>query len=153
MKVRSNFFSVLLGFGVLVLTGCLTNDTTTFYELKSLRFELQADSATRGQQAEYFVIENCPTDLNERVTEIQAFNKRTLNVDKIESKQPSFYSRYFYQESSKLTRYYEEEDDFISDQIEDHIDDLIATVEYREKGNWVFKVKTEPNTWIEYPLE
>ncbi len=137
---------------LVVLFGC-ESDETKFYELKSLRFEMDADNTTNGQFAEYYVIENCPVESDLRAAEIQTYNKRTLNIDKIESKHPSFYSRYFYQESDKLTRYYEEEDDFISDQIEDHIDDLIATVEYRENGKWVFKVKTEPNTWIEYPLE
>lgn len=153
LKGRSSIRYFVLVSVLGVLLGCKPNETR-FYELKGLRFEMDSDSTTYGQLAEYYVIENCPTEKTELIETIQEFNKRTLNSDKIEKKQPSFYSRYFYKENSNLTRFYEEEDDFVDEVIEDHLDDLIATVEYRRGGEWIVKVKlaNNPDKWEECPL-
>lgn len=157
MRIHLKGTSNLLLVGVVAICtavfGCESKETK-FIELRKLRFELDADSTTNGQLAEYFIVENCPKDTAELIKRIQEFNKRTLNKDKIEQKKPSFYTRYFYKESNSLTRYYDEGEDFISDVIEDHIDDLIATVEYRKENEWMFKVKisNKPDNWMEYPL-
>ncbi|MFK7784612.1 MAG: hypothetical protein AB8B56_05845 [Crocinitomicaceae bacterium] len=140
-SLKEHFKTVLLLSVLGLLLSCSDNDVR-FHELSSLRFELEADSTAQGQFAEYYVIENCPKQHKELVRNIEEFNSKTLKANKIEEKKPAFYSRYFYRESRDLSRSYKEDESYFSDVIEDHIEDLVATIEYSEKKGWLFRTRT-----------
>lgn len=148
MVIFRNLFLIGIVFSLL---GCAKKETK-FFELKGLRFEIGADQSTNGQIAEYFVVANSPDNLDELAERINLFNSKTINVQEIERKGLSFYTRFFYSESTNLSKNYKEEDAYFSNTIEDHIDDLIAVVEYKDETGWRFKLKVsnEPDKWKEY---
>jgi len=149
VRIPINYLSILL---ILVFAGC--NNKTEFFELSNLKFEMSAKETGNGQQiTEYVIISNPPKNLDSLTFLIKKYNDTTLDYCK--TQKATVYRRFFYKETRYTPRDYKEDHSFISDIIVDHLDDLIATVEYDKKDQWVFKVKTNnnPDKWKDVQIE
>lgn len=145
------FLKVLL---LLLFISC--NNKTEFFILSDLRSDLDMNETGNGRQiAEYFVISNPPKNLDSLYALVSKYNDTTLNYCKITDKEFVAYKRFFYKETKATPRDYKESVGFVSDEIVDHLDDLIAYLEYDKKTNWKFKIKTNnnPDEWRETQIE
>lgn len=71
-----------------------------------------------------FII-NPPKDNNELLNLITNYNRKTINIKKIQKEYQSF-ERAFYRESKKTPRYFKDDEGFIPDRLDDHSYDFIG---------------------------
>ena len=123
-----------------------TKKTSVFHRLTHLdKVYEPLDSTDIGQEYQYIVISNPPNRLDSLFTLIQKYNDTTLNACTIE-KQKNLYLRRFFKESTDTPIDFENKNDFTSDYITDHTEDLLAFIEFNPKFGWTFKVKYQ-NRW------
>jgi hypothetical protein len=109
----------------------------SFHLLSNLTYEDNGvDSYGRPYRfrLEYVVITNPPEDKQALQVLVDKYNQETLSHEDLSKK--TGYQRWFYRESSSLPRTYKELDlgYFDSDRIEDHVDDLLLIVKWKNSG-------------------
>ena len=114
---------VVLGCGL--LTAACSSRPPEFFLLKQLTKDFV--SAGSYVKEETFVVANPPSDPNALKLAVEDFDRHTLSQADVLSR--TRYTRWFFRESWRLPRTYQESSDALGgDTIEDHMDNLLLAV-------------------------
>jgi hypothetical protein len=118
------------------LTAC-RGGTIEVHPLKDLTHVRESSTyggEKRNAIVKYFVVSNMPAERDTVKKVVQDYNSKTLSDS--DHKKYGVRLRFFYKETRKTPRDYQEKDKgfFGWDRIEDHSDDLVVIVKWKEHG-------------------